>query len=94
MLPSKCVEFSVDSGLTQECQFSAHVQGVSWSPNGQRLAVFGGDTQLAIFDWEDQQLTQRVVMKGHQSTVMDGEFTLDGSILATASVDGTARLWG
>eukprot|EP00769_Ergobibamus_cyprinoides_P001620 gnl/Ergobibamus_cyprinoides/268.p1 GENE.gnl/Ergobibamus_cyprinoides/268~~gnl/Ergobibamus_cyprinoides/268.p1 ORF type:complete len:380 (+),score=88.75 gnl/Ergobibamus_cyprinoides/268:29-1141(+) len=54
-------------------------------------ATGGGDDKAFIFTGEDG--VQRAVLEGHSDSIVDIAFNFEGSLLATASLDGTVRVW-
>lgn len=63
---------------------------LAFSPGGQWLA--GGSADGVVRVWEAATGTLAMELPGHEGTVMAVAFTEDGR-LATASHDGTARVW-
>jgi WD40 repeat protein len=64
---------------------------VAWAPNGDVFAMGNGDRRVKLLQtgtW--RELRQ---FKAHTNLIMQGEFSSDGKTLATASWDGTAKLW-
>lgn len=64
------------------------VMSVSWSPDGNQFTV-NGPRHYMIWDVSSQPL--RLI--GHTARIQDGEWSPDGSMIATVSFDGTARIW-
>jgi WD40 repeat protein len=62
--------------------------GVSFSPDGQRLATAGDDGTVRLLNLHGQPLKE---WNAHQVTTMT--FSPNSQILATAGDDGTVRLW-
>ena len=67
------------------------VNGVAFSPDGERLASAGGDGTVKILDARTGKLIQ--AFHGHKSDVFSVAFSSDGQHLASASADRTVRLW-
>ncbi len=75
--------------------------GVSYSPDGKRLATCAGtpapgllsfvNCQVAIWDIPEGRLIQ--TLEGHANVVFSVAFSDDGKRLATASRDKTAKVW-
>jgi WD40 repeat protein/serine/threonine protein kinase len=63
---------------------------VSFSPDGQCLAVTGG-SQVALLDVATWR--QRGILQGHTNSIMSMAFHPDSRHLATASYDCTVRVW-
>ena len=62
---------------------------VAISPDGTRLAL--GGSQVLVWDLKSGKLQQ--TLTGHSNFVDSVKFSPDGRKLATASQDGTARVW-
>jgi WD40 repeat protein len=67
------------------------VEGVAFSPDGQRLATTGWDNTAKVWDAHTGQL--QLTLRGHTRMVIAVAFSPDGQRLATASWDGTAKVW-
>ena len=64
--------------------------GFGFSPDSELLAVAWGNI-VRLFDGKSNRRVG--ALRGHQSSVTALAFSPDGSLLATASMDRTAKLW-
>jgi WD40 repeat protein len=69
---------------------TGEVDGLAFGRNGQ-VATISSDGMARV--WEAATGRQLLVLRGHDGPVSDLAFTADGRELATASVDGTVRIW-
>ena len=76
-------------GVISECV--KQVTAVGFSPNGQTLAIGGMSNGCCIYS-RDKTKEPRMELEGHEGYITKSEFLSD-SRLATASGDGTVRLW-
>jgi WD40 repeat protein len=65
--------------------------GMSFSPDGRRLASAGADGTVRVWDAASGQ--ELLTLKGHTSKVYGVSFSLDGRRLASAGEDKTVRVW-
>ena len=62
-----------------------------FSRTGDLVAVGSIDPSIQI--WSTGDASRHEVLRGHEDTIYQVEFAPDGSYLASASDDGTARIW-
>ncbi len=80
-----------------ENQFEGIMGGayaISYSPDGQLLAVAHDDLTIRI--WEPTKKTQKkniLALRGHDRAIYDITFSPDGKKLASGSADKSMRLW-
>jgi WD40 repeat protein len=64
---------------------------ISFSPDGKQLAATEfNNGKIRVVDSATKSITE---LKGHRGQVASFNFRSDGRVLATASADGTLRLW-
>ncbi|GAB4241106.1 MAG: AAA-like domain-containing protein [Elainellaceae cyanobacterium] len=66
------------------------VKGLSYSPDGQRIATASGDKMVKLWDQRGQLL---MTLAGHNSLVWDVAFSQDHKRIASGSMDRTVKLW-
>jgi WD40 repeat protein len=69
---------------------TGEVDGLEFGRNGQVATI---STDGTARTWEAATGRQLLVLRGHDGPVKDLSFVADGSELATASVDGTVKVW-
>lgn len=68
-----------------------HVNDVSFSSNGKRLAIAGENATAEVWDLISGQLV--MTLRGHANSVDGVAFSPEGKRLATVSADDTAKVW-
>ena len=84
--------------LPEQPDHDQAVWTMAFSPDGRRLACAGGrqplnndvDTTVSVIDRTNGQVLR---FKAHRQIIHHVRFSPDGNLLATASADGTAKLW-
>jgi DNA-binding SARP family transcriptional activator/WD40 repeat protein len=66
-------------------------QTLAWSADSSMLAASGNDADVTIFDVTTRSIY--LVLTGHESSVLGLSFSPEGSRIASASLDGAARVW-
>ncbi|MBA2643586.1 MAG: WD40 repeat domain-containing protein, partial [Actinobacteria bacterium] len=80
-------------GVVEDLSGEAGAREIAVSPDGTLLAASHGDIRpdLQLYRLPGGELLD--VVEAHTGGVLDIEFSRDGSALATAGVDGVARVW-
>lgn len=98
-------DISPASRLTERLVLNGHdaaISAVALAPTGGRIASSGGlafattaddGNRNAVLVWDINTITQVFALRGHTDTVTAAAFNPNGTLLATASLDKTVRLW-
>jgi WD40 repeat protein/serine/threonine protein kinase/tetratricopeptide (TPR) repeat protein len=65
--------------------------GLSWSPDGQKLARSGEDGKVRVWDVTTGRMV--LTIRGHQTAVYSLSWSPDGQHIATAAEEGAVRVW-
>lgn len=65
--------------------------GISWHPDGKRLAAASNDKNVYL--WDATSGARTATFEGHKHTVTMTQFSHDGAMLTSESWDGMMRLW-
>jgi len=65
------------------------VRGVSFSPDGQTIAIVGADGIVQVWDTSGRLLE---TLEGHSASVLSVSFSPDGQTIAIAGDDGTVEV--
>ena len=78
-----------------ETRFSPHEHGttVDFSSDGRRLLTGGADQRAKVWRLGDGQPVLELDIEVHDYLVMQGRFSPDDTHFATASYDGSAKVW-
>ncbi len=66
---------------------------MAWSADGQLLAVGNHGNDPRVYVWNVRRGALSSVLQGHTNAIVGAQFAHSGYRLATASWDGTTRLW-
>ncbi|MEE9312326.1 MAG: hypothetical protein V3V10_07920, partial [Planctomycetota bacterium] len=64
----------------------------AWSPDSKKIATAGFGGEITIRD-ASKMASKGIVLRGHTSTVLQVTYSPSGKYIASASADGTVRLW-
>lgn len=84
------VEVERAGGVVHRLLHPARVRAVDVAADGRRVLTAAGDSAY-LWDTATGGLAAR--LDGHTADVVDAELSPDGAVIATASIDSTARVW-
>ena len=89
---------TTDSSSSSSATQLASIPGSNWNvinhfSNSNILAAGFGNSQGAVYLWNLETGEELNVLRGHTASITGIAFTPDGKYMATASYDGTVRLW-
>lgn len=87
---AKAAVFDVNSGR-MHLALGKDVNGAAFSEDGDRLATFGPDRLIRL--WDVKQAREVRVLRGHLSVPQAVAFSGDGRFIASVSRDGVVKKW-
>jgi WD40 repeat protein len=71
------------------------IRSVSFSPDGNRIAIASADKTITLWIWNDQEHKYKFEtnLNGHSDQVISIAFSPNSQILASGSADKTVRIW-
>jgi WD40 repeat protein/DNA-binding SARP family transcriptional activator len=69
------------------------LRGLAFHPQGSHLAAVGNDGKVQILNITPTGDAEWLAIAGHDDWVRKVAYSPDGAMLASASLDGTAKLW-
>lgn len=88
----KIWDFEEEGNLIKTLKAKAKIVfGCAWSPNSKMLASVGDRKTVELWNMETYSLISR--FEGHHHTVSKCDFSPDGALLATASLDSRVIIW-
>ncbi len=72
---------------------SVSVASVAWSPDGSKIAGGGAGDDSTLRIWNSETGTPYQILQGHTSTITQIVWSMDSSTVASASYDGSVRVW-
>ncbi len=95
----RVAEFAGINGMEQHFAYCA-IETLAFSPDGKFLVAGFGDrgshftsNLVDLKVWDVANLREHTRLNGHNNTCVSISFSADGSLLASGSHDGTARIW-
>jgi WD40 repeat protein len=76
--------------LTKLTTYNNKLNELVWSPDGRTVALVGLNHDIPLVDIETGIGHE---LRGHADAIYNAEFSRDGTMLLSASDDGTARVW-
>lgn len=73
--------------------FKDDANAVSWHPDNKRIAIVADTFDSDVHVWNVETGKEELTLAGHDDCVCNVCFNPAGTQLATASEDGTARIW-
>ena len=70
-------------------ELSAHPKSITFSPNGQQLAVA---SNIGVWIYDVETMQERMLLTDHASSVISVSFSPDGTVLASGTGD-SVKLW-
>jgi WD40 repeat protein len=92
--PDQIVWLSVAGDIVHQVEHNySYMWAGQFSPDEQILAL-GNRENGDIYLWDANTGDEIVTLMGHTQTITSLAFNPDGTLLVSASTDGTVRLWG
>lgn len=83
--------WDANTGLERGTLTTGEVAALALSPDGTTLAV--GGVSNVVFVWNLETGNLRSTLRGHEDLITSLDFSADGALLVSGSLDATTRVW-